>query len=618
MINFQQVSASNFLSLGQTPIQIKFKSGVNIITGTNKDKSDRSNGTGKSSLMESIYFALYGATIRKIKLADIVNKKNKKKTQVVLDFDNCKFDYRIIRTLKPSSLTLLRKPIGEDRLFNDKRDNISRDSSANTQNDIDDIIGASEEVIQNSVIMGVNQTTPFLAQKKTEKRNYIEGIFDMTIFTDMLKDVRKDYNTNVSELTRLESETSEKNRNYKVYLEQHARFEQSKRERILDIKEKITIIRDKIADLKDTTRDLGNYPQLIKDKEADVEDLHKKSDDITKRLREKVIPEQLSIKTIIIEHNAEIKMLNKQINDMFKDDKCPTCHREMSDHDKADVDQHIDQLKSKIADITDLIDIQNGVMDTANDVSCKLTVKDCGIKEDISEIRTEISSFNDEIRNQSVITSRISDHTDNITDLKTDAVKISKEVNTLDEVIERIEDEIKSNNLHIEETTIQVDILEKIKFILGENGVKSYIINKMLNIFNKQINVYLEKLHANCLIKFDEYFEATIINEKRDECSYHNFSSGEKRNIDIAIMFAFMDLQKIQGKFDCNLMCFDELIDGALDEEGVGYVLDIINEKCFNDDKAIYLITHRKEAASYATGDIIEVIKQDGITKMKP
>ena len=44
---FKRVIIQNFLSIGNEPVVIDFKSGLNIVTGNNKDKPDRKNGTGK-------------------------------------------------------------------------------------------------------------------------------------------------------------------------------------------------------------------------------------------------------------------------------------------------------------------------------------------------------------------------------------------------------------------------------------------------------------------------------------------------------------------------------------------------------------------------------------------
>ena len=66
-INFNSVVIKNFLSVGETPVTVNFNQGLNIITGNNKDKVDRRNGVGKSTVADSIYFAIYGTNLRELK-----------------------------------------------------------------------------------------------------------------------------------------------------------------------------------------------------------------------------------------------------------------------------------------------------------------------------------------------------------------------------------------------------------------------------------------------------------------------------------------------------------------------------------------------------------------------
>ena len=42
--------------------------------------------------------------------------------------------------------------------------------------------------------MTVNNTIPFMAKKKVEKRKFIEGIFNLEIFSNMISNLRNDYN----------------------------------------------------------------------------------------------------------------------------------------------------------------------------------------------------------------------------------------------------------------------------------------------------------------------------------------------------------------------------------------------------------------------------------------
>ena len=150
MIKFEKITARRFLSIGEDPIVLGFTQGLNVITGTNKDKGERSNGSGKSTIIEAVFFAIFGKTMKKLPLANIVNDKLKKKAEVILEFSIGDIKYKIIRRLKPSELLFYID--GVDK---------SRDSAANTQEEIANVIGATEDVIKNSVILCIDLTVPF-------------------------------------------------------------------------------------------------------------------------------------------------------------------------------------------------------------------------------------------------------------------------------------------------------------------------------------------------------------------------------------------------------------------------------------------------------------------------
>ena len=56
-VNFEKVSIKNFLSVGEERVNVDFRPGIHIITGINKDKQDRRNGVGKSTIADAIHFA---------------------------------------------------------------------------------------------------------------------------------------------------------------------------------------------------------------------------------------------------------------------------------------------------------------------------------------------------------------------------------------------------------------------------------------------------------------------------------------------------------------------------------------------------------------------------------
>jgi hypothetical protein len=134
-------------------------------------------------------------------------------------------------------------------------------------------------------------------------------------------------------------------------------------------------------------------------------------------------------------------------------------------------------------------------------------------------------------------------------------------------------------------------------------------------LFNDRIRHYLSRLDANCICNFDEYFEEQIINEKNKICSYFNFSGAERKNIDFACLFTFMDMRRLQGDVTYNIAIYDELFDTCLDQKGITLVSDIINERIDKHDECVLVVSHRKDNIKFATGDVIFLEKKDGVTK---
>ena len=186
-INFNKLTIKNFLSVGEDPVAVNFNTGLNIITGVNKDKQDRRNGVGKSTIADAVHYALFGTTIRDIKKEFIVNNITQTGCEVLLDFNITENGvvnhYVIVRKVSPSKCFLYENDV-----------DITRDSIGNTTQYIEELIGSTPDVFQNCVIMSVNSTTPFMAKKKLDKRKFIEGILNLQVFSDMLAHVRGEYN----------------------------------------------------------------------------------------------------------------------------------------------------------------------------------------------------------------------------------------------------------------------------------------------------------------------------------------------------------------------------------------------------------------------------------------
>jgi len=594
-VNFNYIKVKNFLSIGNEEVQANFKTGINVITGNNKDKLDRRNGVGKSTIADSIHFAIFGETIREIPKSNIINNITNKGTYVELGFsiseNNIVNNYKIIRTLKPTKCFLY---------INDE--DKTESTIINTTNTIKELLSASQELFQNCVIMSLNTTLPFMAQKKVEKRKFIEGILKLEVFSQMLQvartehnDVIKDYDSTSKELTH--------QINYKNIVTKQLEDKKIENDNRID--------RYK-SDVEKKSKKISLLESQITEPNLELVSTIKQKKEAFDIKMEEV---ENSIETDLhkrMQYEAEIKMFKKTLSEIGTDKaKCPVCLHEISSDDR----DHIESEKNKISndikdreqDIED-INLQVGNLKqrkktyiTEQD-KCKSYLKDVlagvesnkRIKITIGEIKEEILELEKEI-------STIENTTDNTAELEKQIEGYSNQVTTLENDIERLS---RSNK-----------ILEFVKYVLSEEGVKSYIVKKILNILNNRLLYYLDKMDANCVCKFNEFFEEEIKNDKGQECSYFNFSGAERKNIDLACLFTFMDIRRMQGDVSYNLVMFDELLDSSLDEKGVELVLSILKERVDQYKEGIYIISHRKESAKESSGEVIYLEKTNGITR---
>jgi len=200
-------------------------------------------------------------------------------------------------------------------------------------------------------------------------------------------------------------------------------------------------------------------------------------------------------------------------------------------------------------------------------------------------------------------------------DIENDIKDVSTNTTSFDNIIDEMTGKLQDIQTVIDQHKQEINKLDIVKFVVSEEGVRSYIVKKILQLLNGKLAYYLKKMDANCMCVFNEYFEEQIIDEKGKICSYHNFSGAERKNIDLACLFAFMDIRRLQGDVAFNFSVYDELLDSSLDERGIDLVLDILRERVEKYNECVMVISHRKESVKFATNEIIFLEKVNGITR---
>ena len=585
---FKKIKIKNFLSIGKTPVVIDFSKGLNIITGINRDLMDRQNGIGKSSVVDAFYFSLFGETTRDLKKEFISNNVTNETAEVSLEFSIDKRNYEIIRSIKPSKCTLY-----EDGV------DISRDSMANTTEYVLSILSLTPEIFSNCICLSINSTVPFMAQKKIDKKKFIEGIFNLDVFSKMNSLLKEEYGQLKKEIELLLSKYGELGSSIKIITTQNEKIEEERDRRKVEI---LNNIKSYSEQLDKNREKIKNYKigDNLNNKNK-IEKLENKKD-VDKDKSQNLLRKNIEILT-------KIKLLNADISKIGTDEEeCPICLRVVS---KEDI-EHVEDRKNKIKiEINEL-----------KDNNTTLEVEINNLKKQIDLIEKAISVLKNSINENNLLAQQKRNDEEKIIFLENQIVKEEKALNDLNNSslaeTKDVDDLIERHNkyeLEINKKKKDFKILDNVKFVLSEEGVKSYVIKKILNLFNSKIAFYLKELSSNAIITFDQYFEEEIKNERGKSTMYFNYSGAERKAIDLAVMFSFIDMLKLQTNVYYNVQFYDELLDTSLDSAGVENVVRLLNEFVEKYSYGIYVISHRKECSKLANGEIVFLEKHNGITK---
>jgi DNA repair exonuclease SbcCD ATPase subunit len=585
---FKTLKTKNFLSIGETPVVINFQKGLNIITGINRDLMDRQNAIGKTSILDSFYFSLFGETSRELKKEFISNNITNEGAEVSLTFSVDDIDYEIQRSIKPSKLILLEN--GND---------VSRDSMANTTEHIMSLLNLTPEIFSNCISLSINSTIPFMGQKKVDKKKFIEGIFNLDIFSKMNSSLKSEYSQIKKDIESKIERKDDLSKTIDLINDQSKRNIEERDKRKKHVDDNIVRIEKQISELSEKIKNyqtLNNSDYLEK-----IKKLENKKSDKNNQLQEEI--KDLSKNT------TEKKILQDNLSKIGTDsDECPVCLRNITEHDT----EHISKRKKQI---------ENEITNCATNVE-NITIKINEFKKDIDLFDKTVNLLNNNINKNNLLTQQKNNDVDK---LKIITNQLLLEKKTLLDLENFKSEEIKNTNdlmeklnsyeIELNDLIKHFKILESVKFVLSEEGVKSYVVKKILNLFNSKISHYLRELHSNAIITFDQYFEEEIKNERGKPTMYFNYSGAERKAIDLAVMFAFTDMLKMQTNVHYNVQFYDELLDTSLDSAGVENVIKILNEFVDTNSYGIYIISHRKECSKLATGEVVYLEKSSGITK---
>jgi DNA repair exonuclease SbcCD ATPase subunit len=532
MLKFEYVRWRNFLSTGNAFTEVDIcKAPSTLVIGT--------NGSGKSTFIDALCFALFGKPFRKIKVGQLVNSINLKDALVEVEFSIGQSKYKIRRGLKPTVFEIYQNGnlIDQNAAAKDYQEFLE------TQ-----ILKLNYKSFTQIVVLGSSTFIPFMQLPANHRREIIEDLLDIQIFSRM-NDILKGEMQEISNEYR-DAETTLRLVREKIDL--HTKYV----EKINEQKKKST--QEINAKISKSQANIESYQSEIGQHQSEIQRLQESIAD------ESVVSNRLKKVTNMQSQmdSAELKTA-KDIKFYRDNDECDTCKQTIPEEFKEGV------ISRKTDKLKEIEKAKIELDEKFDEVNARLN--------EIVDVQKQITQTQYTINN---LTAMIQAEQRSIDSYNAEVVKLNEEVSDASEELEKLKE------LEVEErqtADLKSELQEKRYYseinanLLKDTGIKTKIINQYLPIINHYVNNYLKSLDFFVQFEIDGSFKETIKSRHRDEFSYASFSEGEKLRIDLSLLFTWRQIARMKNSMNTNLLILDEVFDSSLDNSGTEEFMKILN-----------------------------------------
>jgi DNA repair exonuclease SbcCD ATPase subunit len=578
MIHLRDLTVKNFMSVGNTTQAIDFdRSDLTLVLGENLDMGgDGSrNGTGKTTIINALSYALYGQALSNIRKDNLVNKTNAKHMLVSLDFSVGGQNYRIERGRKPNVLKFYVND--EHQAAQDEAQGDSRE----TQEAIERVLGMSHDMFQHIVALNT-YTPPFLSLKANEQRTIIEQLLGITLLSeraDRIKELNRETKDSIqSEELRI-----------RAVQEANKRIE----EQISSLEKRRTLwIRKQTEDVEGLVQGIADLEHINIEVEVQA---HRDLD--TFHVRKKAIEEANRWIRQIDADDAKLLKQKAQIDkdlNQIASHKCFACGTEIHDNS-------LDTVKAQREKT-----LQELALQLLTNDSQRMEHED-RLKE-LGTFGTAPVVFYDSLE-------QALNHKNTVDTLKKDLATRSAESDPYSEQIADMNDQalqVVSYDTLNEFTRVQEHQDFLLKLLTSKDSfVRKKIIDQNLSYLNSRLTHYLDRIGLPHTVKFQNDLTVSI-EELGRELDFDNLSRGERNRLILSMSWAFRDVWESLYQ-PINILFIDEMIDSGLDTQGVENSLALLKKMSRERHKSIWLVSHRDELTSRVE-NILRVVKENGFT----
>ena len=568
MILFKKIRWKNFLSTGSQFVEIELnKSQMTLMIGA--------NGSGKSTMLDALCFALFNRPFRQIKKEQIVNTINNGDTVVELEFQVGTKNFKIIRGIKPSIFEIYSDGVLQNQ----------NASSVDYQKILEDqILRLNYRAFKQIAVLGSSSYQPFMQMRPRHRREVVEEILDIRVLTHMdilTRNQQTDLGKQIVE-ARHQCDLIESKHELQT---KHFNELKNRSSGDSDIK------KAKLQENKDATE---SYLRKSKRLEEEYKEL-----EISVSTRPQYESKLKQLEKLETKIEQNLKTHERNLEFFEQNDNCPTCTQKIEEtfRDKkieqertvvVTLNQGMKDLVAELAKTETKITEFNGISDKLYENKISLSKVESSLK--------ELKRFSDSLHNEILL----------LDGKNEDDKDIEKSLVDLQE-------QLKQTKLELVRITEEKKYIDVVREILSDRGAKAKIIKKYLPIMNSLINQHLQSMDFFVSFYLDEEFKEEVKSRHRDTFDYNNFSEGEKMRIDLALVFTWRAIAKMKNSANTNLLILDEIFDSSLDGQGTDDFFKIVRNM---GKENIFIISHKGDILFDKFTNIISFKKEHNFTTL--
>lgn len=619
-IKFKRVTLHNFLSYGHSEIELTNKNYC-LVRGVNNCPLDNavSNGSGKSSWISAICWALTGETVQGV----TNNIKNiyidEKECYVTLEFDVNDDSYEVTRIKEPSPNMKIIKN-GED---------ISgkgiRESSIILAQQLPDL---NKDLLTSVILLGQGLPNRFTNNSPSGRKEVLEKLSKSDFIIEDIKVKISNRQTKLNADSRaLEDSVLSLNTQKTT---QNGQLEQLKEELaqesvVVDYDSQIKACEEELEGIDKEVLTLNAEISVKTERQEIFQNQINEELEAYNKAKKEADDKYFADKSAIDEVLNSLKVRNKtltmeivKINNIKE--VCPTCGRPFEGVTKPDVTPLMEELAQvnkqyDEVEFPKLEVLRTNYNNTLSKLNENVHTKDW--QEMINKLGKDINELSTKANSE--LTTKRGEITTKIETIKLKKQTHEEQVNKLQLKIKTLESSIKDIDVSLSDLAVKQDVLNqhisvvKQMDTLVKRDFRGFLLSNIIEFINKQSKEYCQDIFGTKELEFK--LDGNNIDIEYCGKDFASLSGGEKQRVDLIIQFAIRKMLSQYLDFNSNILCLDEIFDN-LDAKATTNVINLISNR-LTDIESVFIISHHADELGIPSDTEMTIVKDiNGISSL--